>query len=195
MNPDSLAQLTVADFLDRLASNAPTPGGGSAAALAGALAASLGRMVAAFTMGRPKFASVEAEVRELDQRLARAAELLRRLLDEDAAAYGVLSAAFKLDKTDPTRPARVREAAAVAAQVPLETVGVAASVRTAVNRLLTIGNPLLRSDAQAAGHLAHAAVGAAAANVRANIPLLSPEDGRDLEQQLAAFHAPAAPAA
>jgi len=82
----SLLQLSLAEFLDRLASDTPTPGGGSVAALTGALAASLGKMVCAFTLGRPKFAAVEPEVRVLSDRLTRAGSMLRALVDEDAAA-------------------------------------------------------------------------------------------------------------
>lgn len=184
MAEQALADLTVREFLDRLAANTPTPGGGSVAALTGALAAGLGRMVAGYTLGKQKFAAVEDEVRDLAERLTKAGELLRGLIDEDAAAYDVLSAAFKLDKADPARSERVQQAARLAASVPLETATLCAAVRTDVQRLREIGNPQLRSDAAAALHLAEAAWQAAAANVRANLPLLPPEEAQELERQL-----------
>jgi formiminotetrahydrofolate cyclodeaminase len=185
MPDESLTQLPIAEFLDRLASPAPTPGGGSVAALTGSLAAALGRMVAALTIGKPKFAAVEAEVQSVAQRLTRADHLLRRLVDEDAAAYGELNAAFRLGKADPHRAARIAETAALSAGVPLETAALSARVLADLERLRQIGNPLLRPDVDAATHLAHAAMHAAAANVRANLPLLPPDQARQLQKELA----------
>ncbi|MEW6253725.1 MAG: cyclodeaminase/cyclohydrolase family protein [Planctomycetota bacterium] len=186
----ALVDTPIRDFLEQLASPAPTPGGGSVAALVGALAASLGRMVSAFTVGRPKFAAVEPQVRSLAERLARADALFRRLIDEDAAAYEVLSAALRLEKTDPQRPVQVAQAAQLAATVPLETAALAASALRDLEALRAIGNPLLASDAEAAVHLARAAVHAATANVRANLPLLRPEDAQMVQRQLEAFPRP-----
>lgn len=154
------------------------------AALTGAQAAALGRMVAALTLGKRKFAAVETRVREIDLRLTRAGALLRRLIDEDAAAYDVLRAAFKLDPTDPQRQERIREAAGLAGSVPLETAAVCVKVLADVTELHEIGNPLLRSDALASRHLAHAAIYAAAANVRANLPLMGEAEATQIRQQL-----------
>ena len=172
MPPTSLADLTVRTFLDQLASAEPTPGGGSAAALVGAAAAALARMVAAYTLGRPKFAAVEACVRGHAEQLARAQEALLELSDEDAAAYEVLSAAMKLPPSDSSRAARIAKAAVLAASVPLETATFAARVHSDAVVLGRIGNPRLRSDAEAAAHFARAAVLAALANVRANLDLM-----------------------
>ncbi len=186
-NGNALADLPVNEFLDRLGSEAPSPGGGAAAALSGALAAALGRMVCGFTVGRPKFAPVEARVRALAEHFARADRLFRRLMDEDAAAYDVLSAALKLARTDPARPEQVASAARLAATVPLETAALAASVARNADALRQIGNPLLASDAEAAGHLARAALQAAAANVRANLPLMRSEEAEVFRRELAAL--------
>jgi formiminotetrahydrofolate cyclodeaminase len=183
----SLLDLTVREFLARLAAPTPTPGGGSVAALAGALSAGLGQMVAAYTVGRPKFATVATRAQELATRLQRAATLLSELVDEDAAAYEVLSAALKLNRADPQRTERVARAAALAAQVPLQSAAACAAVITDLAELQQIGNPNLASDAAAAGHLARAALAAAAANVRANLPLLAPGDAATFEAQLAAL--------
>lgn len=183
----SLLDLTVREFLARLAAPKPTPGGGSVAALVGALAASLGEMVAGYTAGRPKFAAVETRVRELAARLHRAATLLHLLVDEDAAAYEVLNAALKRDRADPEREARIARAAAVAAQVPLQSAAACAAIIADLAQLQQIGNPNLASDAAAAGHLARAALESAAANVRANLPLLAPDDAATFRAQLAAL--------
>jgi formiminotetrahydrofolate cyclodeaminase len=183
----SLLNLTVDQFLTRLASDAPTPGGGSVAALTGALAAGLGQMVCAFTVGKPKFAAVEPQVRDLAERLRRAAELFRALVDEDAAAYDVLSAALKLDRSDPQRQERVAQAAALAGTVPLETATLSANVLSDLAHLRKIANPLLSSDVVAATHLAQAAQDAAAANVQANLALMRPADAQQIAAQLEAL--------
>lgn len=193
MADESLVNLSIEEFLRRLAADTPTPGGGSVAALAGALAAALGHMVAGFTAGKKKFAAVEPQARCLAERLAKAGQMLRRLIDEDAAAYDVLSAAFKLDKSDPQRPQRVRRAATLAAEVPLETATLCATVQADLEQLRDIGNPLLRSDAEAALGLARAGLTAAAANVRANLPLMAPEDAAEVEAQLNAVGGAAEP--
>ncbi len=187
MADEPLAKLPIGEFLDRLAAATPTPGGGSVAALTGALAAALGRMVAAFTIGKPKFAAVTPQVQAIAQRLARADGLLRRLIDEDAAAYGELTAAFRIEKSDPCRAAHVANAARLAASVPLETATVSSRVRAELEELRKIGNPLLRADMDAACHLADAAIKAAAANVRANLPLMPAEAARQFEQELASL--------
>jgi formiminotetrahydrofolate cyclodeaminase len=183
----SLLNLTVDQFLTRLASDAPTPGGGSVAALSGALAASLGQMVCVFTVGKPKFAAVEPQVRDLAERLRRAGELFRTLIDEDAAAYDVLSAALKLDKSDPQRKERVAQAATLAGTVPLATATLSANVLSDLEHLQQLGNPLLRSDMEAAAHLAEAALQAAAVNVLANLGLMPPADAQQITAQLEAL--------
>jgi formiminotetrahydrofolate cyclodeaminase len=188
----SLAQMRIDDFLDRLASDAPTPGGGSVAALTGALAVALGQMACALTSGKPKFAAVEPQVRSVAERLYRAGQSLRKLMDEDAEAYQLLSAALRQDKADPQRTERVQQAAWLAGQVPLETAGFCAIVLAILKELRPIGNPLLRSDMEAAMHLATAAILAASANVRANLPLMSAESAAFVEKQLAALLPPGA---
>lgn len=184
MSDQSLIQMTLDDFLDRLASDAPTPGGGSVAALTAALAASLGRMVCALTIGKPDFAEVKQDVSQISSRLTRAALLLRRLVDEDASAYGELHAAFKLKRSDDTRKQKIAEAAGLAAAVPLETIAVSRRVLSDLRRLEMIGNPNLRADMESGIHLSRAAMHAAAANVRANLPLLSDNQAGKADEEL-----------
>lgn len=184
MAEPSLAEMSIHEFLERLASEAPTPGGGAVAALAGAQAGSLGRMVCALTVGKQKFAEVEPQVSQIASRLNRATLMLERLIDEDAAAYAELSAAFKIERADPDRKARIAQAAGVAAAVPLETVAVSRQVLGDLRRLEPIGNPNLRSDVEAGIHLAQAAMHAAAANVRVNLPLLADDSARSVGEEL-----------
>lgn len=171
--PESLLDIPLREFLRKLASSEPAPGGGAAAGVAGALAAALASMVCELTRGRPRFAAVEPRIAELSRELERARALLETLIDEDAAAYAELSAAFKLPREDATRAERIRSCAAVAAAVPLEIVAAARIVRREACELRDIGNPNLRSDAQCAVSLAEAAMHAAAENVRANLPYMA----------------------
>ncbi len=184
MSTGSLLEVSVSSFLDRLAAEAPTPGGGSVAALGGALAADLGRMVCVYTLGRKKFADVEDQVRGLAERFAQADAMLRALVDADADAYGKLSAAFKLRRDDPNREEAVRRAAEPAALTPLTTAGLCRSLLGDLERLASIGNPNLASDVRAAVHFAKAGLMAAAENVRVNLPLLDKERAAEIEREL-----------
>jgi formiminotetrahydrofolate cyclodeaminase len=186
----SLANLSLKDFLARLGSAAPTPGGGSVAALTGALAAGLGHMACALTVGKPKFADVEPQVRELATRLERSGAMLRQLIDEDAAAYGELNGAFKLDKSESNRSERIGRAAVLAAEVPLQTAAICHEVTADLERLTAIGNPNLKADVEAGSHLARAALRAAAANVRVNLPLIAREAAERINAELEQLLAP-----
>lgn len=185
MPDNTLRQCSLDVFLDDLASSKPTPGGGAVAALTAALAAGLGRMACAFTLGKSRFADVEDQVRRLNDRLRAADDELRPLIDADADAYATLNTAFKLPKHDPDRPARIAAAARTAADVPMQTARLAREVDRCLAALHPIGNPNLRSDVSAAQHLAAAAIEAAAENVRANLPFLDDDTRKRYAEDLA----------
>lgn len=177
----SLLSLSAEALLDRFASDEPTPGGGSAAALAGALAAALVAMVA----GLPKSRTGAPEEREkLDAAKASAAKAgarLRQLVDLDTEAYNAVTAAYRLAKATDDEKA-VRKAAIVSAmrqatEVPLETCERTSEVLRAAAQALAHGNPNAASDARTAMALCRAALDAGAENVRANAgsPSLSAE--------------------
>ena len=172
---------TLDGWIDELASGAPVPGGGSAAALSGALAAALVAMVARLTVGRKAYTSVEARARDI---LVQADQLrgeLRRLADEDAAAYARVSAAYKIPKEDPERTRAVDAALLAAARTPFEVARRAARVITLARDLAEAGNKNARSDAVVAGLLARAALSGALENVRVNIAALSDAElGKEL---------------
>ncbi len=104
-----MQQESLATFLDHLASNAPTPGGGSVAALCGALSAALGSMVANLTLGREKYRDVEPTIHAALERSERLRSDFLQLINDDIAAYGALSAAYRLPKS--TLPADSRAVA------------------------------------------------------------------------------------
>ena len=160
-------------WIAELAGAAPVPGGGSAAALAGTLAGALVAMVARLTIGRKAYAAVEPRAKAI---LAAAETLtaeLRRLVDDDAAAYGCVSDAYKIPKDDPRRAAAIDAALVGAAATPLDVARRAARLAELAREIGEIGNKNARSDALVAGELARAALAGAVENVRVNVASLS----------------------
>jgi hypothetical protein len=100
---------SLSGFVAAVASPVPAPGGGSVAALAGALGAALAQMVAGLTFGRKKYAGVDAEMRELGLKAAGLVNKLSALVAKDAEAYGAVTAAYKLPSNPRTRPMRDRQ--------------------------------------------------------------------------------------
>jgi formiminotetrahydrofolate cyclodeaminase len=164
---------TLDGWIDELAGGAPVPGGGSAAALAGALAAALVAMVTRLTIGRKAYAGAEPRMRQV---LAEAEALrgqLRRLVDDDAAAYAKVSAAYKLPKDDPRRRRAVDEALVGAAEVPVVVARGANRLIALAREVEAIGNRNASSDARVGAALARAALEGAVENVRVNVAALS----------------------
>jgi glutamate formiminotransferase / formiminotetrahydrofolate cyclodeaminase len=160
-------------WIDELAGGAPTPGGGSAAALAGTLAAALVAMVARLTVGRKTYAAVDAQAREI---LAEAEQLrgeLRRLVDEDATAYEGVSRAYKIPKDDPRRAQVIDDALLAAARPPAEVVKRGRRLLALAQTIEQIGNQNAVSDARVAGMLARTAIDGATENVNANLSGMS----------------------
>src|SRR5207245_339363 len=149
---------TLDGWLEELASSAPAPGGGSAAALTGAMAGALVAMVARLTVGRKAYAGVESRAREI---LAEAEALraqLQRLVDDDAAAYGKVSQAYKLPKDAPGRTRAIDEALVGAAQTPLAMARGAVRLAALAREIGDVGNKNAKSDATVAEGLARAAL-------------------------------------
>lgn len=180
-----LSELTVRDLLERLATDDPVPGGGSASALAAALGAALVRMVVALTAGRPAAADDEPELTELGLRATTLTSELLRLSELDAAAYASVVAARRLPKeTELERLARTRQIDAAtreATSVPLEIARRAEEVLTLVERVAPIGNRNAISDVGVAALLSTAGMRGAEMNVRINLPSLP--DGEPLRAE------------
>lgn len=156
-----------------LASDAPTPGGGTAAAIAGAMGASLAGMVATLTLSREKFAASHDAVRPIGEAATTAREELLALAQKDADAYEAVVAARRLpketDEQKQERSRRITEATRHAAEVPMQTASVAVRMLEALPELVEKGNPSAASDAGAAALLLEAAVEAALLNVGVNL--------------------------
>ena len=174
-----LYELAAEEFLNRLASDAPAPGGGGGAAMAGALAAALASMVANLTIGKEKFAAQEAECKEL----LRQAEALRQeflqLVEADARVFDAFMACYKLPKVTEEdkarRAAAIADAAKQAAGVPLAMALAAVKTLALADRLAVIGNPGLVTDAACSAILARASLRCAAYNVLINLKLTKDE--------------------
>ncbi len=161
-------ELTIDDFSAKLASGESTPGGGAAAGLMAKLAAALVQMVCNHTLGRPRYAEVEARVAAINAEAAQLAAQAGELMDADSAAFRVVSAAYKISKEDPTRAERVSEACKVATDVPLSVIRNAARLSELAEEIARIGNRTLTTDARTAMVAAYAAADASNGNVQAN---------------------------
>ncbi|HUS13689.1 MAG TPA: cyclodeaminase/cyclohydrolase family protein [Chloroflexia bacterium] len=168
-----LTALSVTEFVDALASSTPTPGGGSASALAGAMGAAMVAMACNLTVGREKFAAVEAEMREV---LAQATPLQATLIaavDEDTRSYSAVSDAYKLPKASDVekqaRTAAIQQALQGASEVPLRVAQACAEVLTLTKIAQAKANPNVASDAYVAELLARAGRDGAIANVEINL--------------------------
>jgi formiminotetrahydrofolate cyclodeaminase len=175
-----LIDLSVRAFEEEVASDLPAPGGGSAAALAGGVAAALVAMVCRLSLGRD---DVEASDEELSNALERAEHLRRRLLelvDEDTAAFESFMAALRMPKENDveraSRASAIADAQLAAAAPPLETLAAAREVLDLVGVLVGRTNTNVVSDLGVAAHLALAAAEGAMLNVAVNVSSLPAGD-------------------
>jgi formiminotetrahydrofolate cyclodeaminase len=179
-SPTTLSEISVRELTARLASSEPIPGGGSAAALAGAMGAALISMVAELTVGRPDAADEADHVRDLGEQAVARMDALLELAEADAAAYAAVVSARRLPKeSEADREARaraLRTAMVEAARVPLRTAEVAAEVLGLAHEIAPIGNRNAASDAGVAAQLAAASIRGALLNVRINLPYLAADE-------------------
>jgi formiminotetrahydrofolate cyclodeaminase len=182
---------SLATFLDQLASSAPTPGGGSVAALCGALSAALSSMVANLTLGREKYRDVEPEVRLALERAEQLRSRFLELIDEDITAYGALSAAYRLPKStaeeQATRSSQIQAALTGAAEAPLRMVEQARQALELCQTLASIGNPNVISDVGVAAITAYATLESGELNVLINLKTMKDKElARGFFQRLSA---------
>jgi formiminotetrahydrofolate cyclodeaminase len=170
---------TIQPFLDELASDAPAPGGGSAGATVGAMGAALVSMVCNLTIGKEKFAPVEAELKEVLAKSEALRAELTQLVVDDTEAFNMVMAAFRRPKeTDTEKEARreaIQAATKQATLVPLATARACAGVIELSRVAAEKGNPNAASDAGAAASCAQAGLKAAALNVLINLPSIKDE--------------------
>ena len=168
-----LASLKVQDFLAKLASDQPAPGGGSAAALAGAMAGALTCMVARLTIGRERYAATQQQMIRVRDRAETLRTRLTTLVDEDARAYHDVMKAYSLSKAaeadSALRVSEIQRALRRAAEVPLEAAEACEELIELAATCAALGNRNAVSDAAVAALLAHAGMRGAVFNVRTNL--------------------------
>ncbi|MCU0510338.1 MAG: cyclodeaminase/cyclohydrolase family protein [Anaerolineae bacterium] len=176
MPDDRLVDLSIREFSERLASSEPAPGGGSASAAAGAMAAGLAAMVARLTIGREKYAAHQDEMEKVLAQAERLRGQMLALVDADTVAYQNVMAAYRLPKGDAeqqaARKSAVQEALLHAADIPLAAAEAAVQILNLAALASQHGNKNAASDAAVSALLAHAALHGAARNVRINLEMI-----------------------
>jgi methenyltetrahydrofolate cyclohydrolase len=175
-----LVDMTLKTFVETLGSNSPTPGGGSVAALSGAMAFALVEMVARLTVGKKGYEAVNDEMTEV---IAAAVNLRDELLadvDRDSAAFDQVTAAFKLPKESAEdkarRSAAIQAAYKAAAELPLNVARQIMQGMPLIETAIQRGNKNARSDALSAAFQAKAALAGALANVKINLDSIQDKD-------------------
>jgi methenyltetrahydrofolate cyclohydrolase len=166
-------------FLDALASDAATPGGGAVAGLCGAAGAALISMVCRLTIGREAYEDAEEQMRRYLEDADAARGVFLELADRDAQAFDAVMSAFQLPKEDDRqkaeRSAAIQRAYEGAARVPLEIASRAVALMDAAKATTELGNVNAASDGLVAAYSLHAATHGALANVEINVAALKDE--------------------
>lgn len=178
-----LVDMTIRDFVQETASDAPAPGGGSVAAAAAALSTALGHMVYALTHKKKKFLALDAEIQAQVTRdaegLQKLQEKLLHLVDEDTKAFNAFMAALKMPKeTEEEQAKRTKamdEAAVESLEIPRETARTTVQIFDHLQSIAKHGNKNAISDAGVSAELAMAAIRGAILNVRINLPSIKDE--------------------
>lgn len=170
---NDFSKMTLAELVDALASDAPTPGGGTASAVAGAMGAGLAAMVAALTLTREKYAEAHNAMRRIAQEAFSARTEFLALAREDSIAYELVVAARRLPKETDSQKAVREESISLAnrraTEIPMRTAALAARMMALLPELVEKGNPNASSDAGSAALLLEAAAQGALLNVGINL--------------------------
>ena len=183
MHEARFGEMTVEGFLESMGSSDPTPGGGAAAAIAGATGASLIAMVGRLTLGKPGFEDLEERMRALVVRADEARTDFLALADRDAEAFEQVMSAFRMPKGSDVEKASRAQAIQIglehAAGAPLEIARRAVDLMELAEDATALGNPNAASDGMTAAGLLFADVIGARANVEINAASLKDESRRE----------------
>lgn len=184
-----LKDLTIEEFAELTASDAPAPGGGSVAAAAGSLAAALAEMVANLTIGKEKYAEAENEMRELAEKGQAIREKLIADIQRDSSSFNLYMAALRMPKDTEEEKAARREAMQrglkEAAVVPLSVAETAAEIFPLAEAAVARGNANAVTDGLVSAMMARTAVLSALLNVKINLNSIKDEAFRaDMEKQV-----------
>jgi len=175
-----LVNKSVVEFVDVTASKEPVPGGGSVAALSGAIAAALGEMVANLTIGKKKYVEVEEEMKEIAEVMAGKRKDFIDFVDEDACSFDDVMKAFKMpketDEEKAARTAKIQEGTKYAASVPLKVAKAAYGIMDMCEAVVVKGNKSAVTDGAVAAMMARTAVLSALYNTKINLGSIKDED-------------------
>lgn len=177
---------SIESFLSAAAAKQPVPGGGSIAALAGALAAAMGEMVVNYSLGKKDLAQHQPALQAAITQFSHARSMLLELMVEDQDAYQAFSGLRKLEAGDPqlTQKAKLAQACV---DVPLSIGATALAVLTLAEKSVDIVNKWLLSDLAVASELAMATVRCAGYNVAVNLPQVPAESAEKAKKTMAAM--------
>ena len=191
-NEKDMLELSCYDFLERLASNEAVPGGGGASALCGCIGMALGRMAGELTLGKPKYANVQEDIKAL---LERSEDLQAKLSDavtKDAECFEPLSLAYKIPKDNPGRDAVMEDCLKKAASVPLDILELSCEGVLVMKEFAEKASKLVISDAATGTAMCLAAMQGAAINVKVNTKLMKDRDfaekiNKHVDERMARF--------
>ena len=181
---EKMIEKSCADFAAVLASKAPVPGGGGAAALVGALGTALCSMVGNLPVGRKKYAQYEADVKRMLEKGAAVQERLLDLVDKDAEAFEPLSKAYSIPKDDPKHDETLEAATKFACEAPVEMMKACCEAIELLEEMLEKGSVTLVSDVGCGALCCAAALESASMNIFVNTKtLLDREAAAKLDDQ------------
>lgn len=180
-----MKEMNLDTFLEKLASKDPVPGGGGAAALAGALGIALGNMVGSLTVGKKKYAEVEEEIRQINERADVLRKELLELVEKDAQVFEPLSRAYSIPKDDPLREQVMAVVLKEASEVPLAIMKKCCEAIDLIEVYAQKGSTLAISDAGCGVSICRAALESAALNVYINTKSMADRElAEDLNTQV-----------
>ena len=175
-----MSEAQIEDFLEKLSSDTPTPGGGGAAGLVAAIGTSLGNMVLSLTTGKKKYAEYQPEIETLTIRVTELTKELLSSMDKDAEAFTPLAKAYGLPKDTEEeivhRDAVMEEALTAAAEAPLAMMETIVEAMRLIERVAQIGSRLAISDAGVGIACCQAALQGASLNVFINTKMMKNRD-------------------
>lgn len=177
------------DYIERLATSSPTPGGGGAAGLMGAIAASLGLMVSHLTEGKRKYIMYQEDIERLIVELSGVKGEFMRLMEADEEAFLPLSQAYKLPKDAEGRDEIMENVLKQACLVPLNIMKTCERLCPLLSELSQKGSRLAISDVAAAAASCQAALKSAALCVCINVASMKSEEGRSMKLEADAIFA------
>lgn len=175
---------TIDEFCEVLASSEPTPGGGGASALAGALSASLSQMVTSLTIGKKKYSKYQKQLQDISNKMESLRNSLLDCIEKDKKAFEPLSKVYKLPKDTPNYDQLLENCLRQAAKVPFKILDLTCQVIKYNDLLVDIGSKLAISDSATCAAIASGTLYAACANVKVNTNLMSDKKyAQDLEKK------------